>query len=74
MPRDISNWKARRSGAAITITGVELNDQGVHSPVTIAGITSIELGELGPVATTACGDVIRLAAFVPIEHAVAALQ
>lgn len=45
--RIIHDWKASRSGAAITITGVDLDGD----PVRVTGIISIEAGTVWPMAT-----------------------
>lgn len=73
MDRMITNWKARRSGAAMTITGTEITLDG-PKPITIAGIATIETNDCGPFATTADGERIVLCAFASTKPVVPALQ
>jgi hypothetical protein len=59
--RILRNWKARRAGGRITISGV---DASTGEPVKVAGVDAIEPGEDGPIAIHHEGERFGLAALV----------
>lgn len=52
----IKDWKARRAGAAITITG--RTEDG--KPIKLTGVESIEAGIPSPIASDARGECFEL--------------
>lgn len=49
---ELKNWKAKRAGGRITITGVDQHGQ----PLKVAGFDLIEPGKLCAIATHMSGD------------------
>jgi hypothetical protein len=58
----IKDWKARRAGGRITITGIDADTDGGGHPVKIVGVNVIEAGASGkpPTATDRNGETYEL--------------
>lgn len=55
MTSSITNWKAKRAGGRITITGVTTDGQ----PIKVTGVDMIECGKAGEVPTATDKDGVK---------------